>query len=217
MLHQRRAKRSPHWLLCFAIICQSHRHHRQPRLCFRLQQIRPNTIRSTQSTLAAAAFESCLEDIEALEHASAGLRDIISQVQVGQVQRIRAYYGPQPERKTNPHWMKIKVAVTKTDRLYEKVFRDQFMQGENRFFRFFRVPPEDAPKRKSRTSLTTELSCSSAHQHPGLLRPVVEAIPQCQADITEEQSRSQYRDQTDGQFSEAAWKQKWGSMNHWEV
>jgi hypothetical protein len=162
----------------------------------------------------ADLLQTCTVDIQALNTAN-GLRDVISQVESGQVQRIRDLYGPKPMKTTattittitttpTVKWKNIKGTITKRERIYEQ-FDSQFKKDKNRFFNFFII--QDTSRKRKHKGGDEELQA---------MRKVVEAIPRCKADVKSEMKRQIYLDSS-GQFSDELWAQKWAGKNHWEV
>jgi len=176
------------------------------------EPVRPNCS-STPSELQqevavqAGMLAACGPDIEALTRAD-GLRDVIAQIESGQVQAIRDKYGPQPKRDkygpqpkhpADPMWPKIKVAVTRRERLYA-LFKKEFGGNKEHFFDFF-----SKKQRKGNRSCSLEA-----------FRAIVEAIPHMEMDLRAEMERPDYEDSA-GSFSEAMWANKWKGRNKMEI
>ncbi|KAK7041155.1 hypothetical protein R3P38DRAFT_2512672 [Favolaschia claudopus] len=97
---------------------------------------------------AAALLDDLSRDIEGLSRCE-GLRDIIQQVESGEVARIRERYGPSDGRRgtADPSWSKYKNIVSKRERLY-RILSEDFKGDKDRFFSFFTVP--QMPKKRKR-------------------------------------------------------------------
>ena len=151
-----------------------------------------------QRDMAAQAgmLASCSLDIEALTRAE-GLCDVIAQVESGQVQAIREKYGPQRRRPTHLMWGKIKVAITRRERLYT-LFKEQFQGDKDRFFAFFKK------QQKS----------NEGHAFMAF-RAVVEAIPHMERDLAAEKEKPEYF--AFNSFSDAIWDNKWKLQNKMEI
>ncbi|KAJ6464247.1 hypothetical protein C8R47DRAFT_1079631 [Mycena vitilis] len=156
---------------------------------------------SSDSVILASGSVS----IEAL-HRADGLREVISQVERGEVNRIRELYGPKPGRSTNPMWAQIKGTITRRERLGVE-FETEFGGDKERFFSFFTTPVKPGgKKRKATESATEELRPS---------RLVVQAIPHCNKALDTEKNSEEY--QENGAFSEHLWATKWDGKNKWEI
>ncbi|KAK7027192.1 hypothetical protein R3P38DRAFT_2527064 [Favolaschia claudopus] len=155
---------------------------------------------------AAALLDDLSRDIEGLSRCE-GLRDIIQQVESGEVARIRDRYGPSDGRRgtADPSWSKYKNIVSKRERLY-RILSEDFKGDKDRFFSFFTVP--QMPKKRKRMVEDEDRLRS--------FRKIVEAVPWCEADILVEHQKDQYHG-PNGEFSEARWVEHWGTMNCWEV
>jgi hypothetical protein len=156
----------------------------------------------------ADLLRTCNVDIQALETAN-GLRDVISQVESGQVRMIRDLYGPKSTKSTTPvtvKWKNIKGSITKRERIYDQLMT-QFNGDKARFFDFFTIRDTSTVRKRKRKAEGGELRA---------MRKVVEAIPHCMADVTSEMRKPQYLDSS-GQFSGELWAQHWAGKNHWEV
>jgi hypothetical protein len=90
-------------------------------------------------------------------------------------------------------WAKIKVTVTRCERVYEH----EFGGDKERFFSFFAV---------------SDVGSSTLRPY----RKIAEAIPQMHKDLQAERGLDSYHDGTDT-FSEPRWQQRWGGRNSWEV
>jgi hypothetical protein len=144
----------------------------------------------------AGVLVACSLDIEALTRAN-GLSDVIVQMESRKVQAIHDKYRPQSKRLADPMWPKIKVAVTRRERLYT-LFKKEF--DKTHFFAFF-----------------------SRKQHKGnggcLLEAfwaIVEAIPYMEKDIRAEKENPDYADINSG-FSKITWVDKWKGLNKMEI
>ncbi|KAK6995599.1 hypothetical protein R3P38DRAFT_3566952, partial [Favolaschia claudopus] len=144
--------------------------------------------------------------IEALTKAE-GLRDVIQQLENGDVARIRQLYGPQPGRKANPLWETIKLTVTRRERLGNEL-RNEFNGDKEKFFTFFTVPHDQQDTRKKRKTLQ-----SGEKLRP--LRLVVEAIVHRDKALQVESELPEYQD--NGVFANELWERKWDGKNKWEI
>jgi hypothetical protein len=140
----------------------------------------------------AGMLAACSLDIETLTRAD-GLREVIAQIESGKVQAIRDKYGPRSKRPGDPMWPKIKVAVTRRERVYT-LFKKEFNGDKEHFFSFF-----------------------SKKQHKGnegcsleAFRTVVEAIPHMEKDLCAEKEKPEY-------VSEVTWADKWKGLNKMEI
>ncbi|KAK6993140.1 hypothetical protein R3P38DRAFT_2567259, partial [Favolaschia claudopus] len=170
---------------------------------------------STQNNTAAECEAGILDDISTviagLERCE-GLRQIIEQIESGEVQLIRDRYGPsEPRRRgtAHPSWPKYSNLVSKRERLH-RVLTQDFAGDKDRFFNFFTVSISSSKKRKRQTEP------SAPAEHFRSFRKIVEAIPWCGNDISVERQNAAYSDST-GEFSEAEWGNRWGSRNSWEI
>ena len=120
---------------------------------------------------------------------------VIAQVESGEVARIRERYGPCKDRRTDPFWFKIKVTVTRRERVYEQLAKD-FKGDKDRFFSFFATGDKNNPMRS--------------------YRRIAEAIPQMRTDIETEQALPCYLNE-DGSFSASLWELRWPGKNCWEI
>ncbi|KAJ7715305.1 hypothetical protein DFH07DRAFT_785639 [Mycena maculata] len=143
--------------------------------------------------------------VEALNRADS-LREVIAQIENGDVAKIRKLYGPQKDRATNPMWATIKVTITRRERLGSEL-ANEFNGDKEWFFTFFTFTPDPSMGKKRKSTEPV------AKLHP--LRRVVEAIPHRDKDLQMEQSLEEY--QNDGVFSEDAWNTKWEGKNKWEI
>lgn len=154
-------------------------------------------------SIQASILNVCESDIEALTRAE-GLRDVIAQVKSGQVRAIRDKYGPQKGRNSNSMWGRIKGAVTRRERLYEVLFKQEFGEDESRFFAFFTREQRATKKRVPEEETLWAF------------RLVVQAIPHMQADIQAERTKLCYSDSSGG-FSDEIWQDKWQGQNNMEI
>jgi hypothetical protein len=168
----------------------------------------PTIISRESLSEQADLLRTCGMDIQALNTAN-GLRNVIEQVESGQVKRIRDLYGPKSGKNTatdttGVSWNKIKGTITKRERIYDQLVK-QFGGDKDRFFDFFTIQGTSR-KRKNRNG-NGELQA---------LRKVADAIPHCMGDVTREKEMAIYLNSS-GQFSNELWAQKWAGKNDWEV
>ncbi|KAK6980500.1 hypothetical protein R3P38DRAFT_2579992 [Favolaschia claudopus] len=143
-----------------------------------------------------------------------GLRQIIEQIESGEVQAIRDRYGPsEPGRRGTAHssWSKYSNLVSKRERIY-RVLAQDFAGDKDRFFNFFTVPASSSRKRKRQS----EQPDSVLPEQFRSFRKIVEAIPWCENDISAERRNGEYFDST-GEFSKVEWDNRWGIRNSWEI
>jgi hypothetical protein len=81
----------------------------------------------------AAVLASGELDIQALEHAT-NLRELIEQLEHGDVQRICDKYGPQQGHMAHPMWSKIKVTINRRERLYHQLMDPGEFNGDKEQF-----------------------------------------------------------------------------------
>jgi hypothetical protein len=117
------------------------------------------------------------------------------QVDSGEVRRIRDLYGPQKGRLAFPVWARIKVTITRRERVHEQL-STEFQGDKDRFFNFFTLTPGKDALRP--------------------YRKIAEAIPQMRKDLKAEMALPAYLDMA-GAFSMALWEQRWAGRNRWEV
>lgn len=134
-------------------------------------------------------------ELEALDRAN-GLRAVIEQVEAGDVLRIRDRYGPEKGRKASPTWARIKVTITRRERIYEQL-SNEFHGNKDKFFQFFTV-----------------LAHGAETMRP--YRKIAQAIPWMSRDLEDEMAQGLYLDPA-GKFSQGLWEQHWGDRNRWEV
>lgn len=178
-------------------------------------------------TMPATVLDQCKLDIQSLKRAE-GLRDVISQVESGEVQRIREQYGPQHGRAALVQWASIKGAVTKRERVY-RVLEADFRGDKNAFFAFFTDPEvtnessTKAMRRKKRRRTDSNLgdypktAIGDVHDNLRAFRRVVEAIPRVEAIVKVEMAKDEYQDSATGEFSQDLWDQRWHGANGWEI
>ncbi|KAJ7877707.1 hypothetical protein B0H14DRAFT_2342242 [Mycena olivaceomarginata] len=142
--------------------------------------------------------------VEALKRAD-GLGDVISQIENGDVAKIRELYGPQTGRATNPMWTNIKGTITRRERIGQE-FEREFGGDKGKFLGFFTVPDVTTGRKRKAAEPAEKL-------RP--LRLVVEAIPHRNKDLAEEQEKVEYRE--NGEFSSSRWGQRWDGQNKWEI
>ncbi|KAK6992375.1 hypothetical protein R3P38DRAFT_2658867 [Favolaschia claudopus] len=158
----------------------------------------------------AALLDDLSQEIEGLARCD-GLQDIIQQVESGKVASIRARYGPSDGRRgtADPSWPKYKNIVSKRERLY-RILSEDFAGDKQRFLTFFTVP--QIPKKRKRAKDESD----SPEDHFRSFRKIVEAAPWCESDLQIERRNEKYVD-SNGNFSDALWTEKWGTMNGWEI
>lgn len=165
----------------------------------------PSTCANDAAILASGNLE-----VEALERAS-GLIDALDQLERGDVKHMRDKYGPQPGRPHNPLWAKIKVSVSRRERLHHQLNDPKEFNGDKlRFLDFF----ASAPRRPSKHTRKGKGKAEGGQYPP--FRLLVEAIPHRDHDIAEEKAKPHYQGQ-DGSFSEMAWVGAWQGANDWEI
>jgi hypothetical protein len=159
----------------------------------------------------AHVLDACSLDLKALNTAK-NLREVIAQVESGQVQQIRDRYGPmRGSVGSSAEWKMVKTVVNKRERIYAQLV-SEFNGDKDRFFSFFAIEPsvERTKKRKPRGKSTVD----------GVqLRPsnkVAEAIYVRDKDLAEEMKSSDYHD-SDGNLQEDLWQARWRGMNRWEI
>ncbi|KAK7054275.1 hypothetical protein R3P38DRAFT_3579613 [Favolaschia claudopus] len=161
---------------------------------------------------AASILDDMSTAIAGLERCE-GLRQIIEQIESGQVKAIRDRYGPsEPGRRgtAHPSWSKYSNLVSKRERLY-RVLTQDFMGDKERFFSFFSVPTPANKKRKRTTD-----NSGASEEYFRAFRKIVEAMPWCDADIIAEQQKAEYLDEA-GQFLKEKWATVWDVKNSWEI
>ncbi|KAK7012493.1 hypothetical protein R3P38DRAFT_2550330 [Favolaschia claudopus] len=170
----------------------------------------PSPVPNHSAASSAALLDDLSKEIEGLARCE-GLRDIIQQVESGEVSRIRARYGPSEGRRgtADPSWPKYKNIVSKRERLY-RILSEDFAGDKQRFFAFFTVP--QIPKKRKRAKEEAD----SPEDHFRSFRKIVEAAPWCEADLAVERGKEQYHG-SNGEFSDMQWAAKWGTRNSWEI
>ncbi|KAJ6459716.1 hypothetical protein C8R47DRAFT_1327912 [Mycena vitilis] len=158
------------------------------------------TAASDSAILAGGSFS-----VEALERAD-GLRDVIAQIEGGEVARMRELYGPKPGRATNPMWALIKVTITRRERLGVE-FNTEFGGNKDKFFSFFTYQVQPSGKKRKATATGTETLRPS--------RLIVQAIPHRNKALDVERLSEEYRE--NGDFSQDLWEKKWDGQNKWEI
>ena len=154
----------------------------------------------------AVLLVACKADIAVLNHATS-LRDVIAQVEAGDVAHIRQLYGPRKGRPAISLWQTVKCTICRRERLYSQL-QNEFCGDKDRFFVFFMIPVNEKPsKRKGKRSAPVE------QLRP--LRKVDEAISRRDKDLAEVMTSEEYSDE--GSFSSAKWEARWPGMNHWEI
>jgi len=165
----------------------------------------PAPIATDEAVLLAA----CKADIAVLNHATS-LRDVIAQVESGDVAHIRQLYGPCKGRPAISLWQTVKCTICRRERLYSQL-QDEFCGDKDRFFVFFMIPKPEvndkSSKRKGKRSAPVE------QLRP--LRKVDEAISRRDKDLAEVMTSEEYSDE--GSFSSAKWEARWPGMNRWEI
>ena len=175
----------------------------------------PENKRPGSCTNAAPGDEAILASgelvIEALEHAT-NLREVVEQLERGDVQRIRDKYGPQQGRASDRIWARIKVTVNRRERLYHQL-KDpgEFNDDKDHFFKFFTATRNTSMPATGRKRKVAEGDLGMVPY-----RRIVEAIPHRDKDIQEERGSPAYWDET-GTFSSQRWHERWGNSNNWEI
>ncbi|KAK6984581.1 hypothetical protein R3P38DRAFT_3231534 [Favolaschia claudopus] len=165
-----------------------------------------NSGTSLSSSSDSAILLSGNLTIEALKKAE-GLRDVISQVENGEVARIRELYGPQEGRDANPLWQTLKITVNRRERLANEL-RNEFNGDKDRFFTFFTVAQDSQNALKKRKK-------SQPAEKLRPLRLVVEAIVHRDRALEIEKQLAEY--QSNGVFVAELWEGKWAGKNKWEI
>jgi hypothetical protein len=131
------------------------------------------------------------------------LREVIEQLERGDVQRIRDKYGPQQGCAAHPMWGRIKVTINRHERLHRQlVDPGEFDGDKERFLEFFAVARNKLTHRRKRKKDNED----ELEMLP--YRLVVEAVPHRDKDIREEKKRPMY---CDGGMRVG------GEANDWEV
>ncbi|KAJ7171863.1 hypothetical protein C8R43DRAFT_874734 [Mycena crocata] len=142
--------------------------------------------------------------VQSLKRAN-GLREVVTQLENGQVAEIRELYGPKKDRATNLMWGQIKNTITRRERLGNEL-QNEFKGNKDKFFAFFTITETPKGKRGKSKEAVEKLRS---------LRLVSQAIPHRDKDLRVEQSSVEY--QCNGVFSEELWTAKWDGKNKWEV
>ncbi|KAJ7199401.1 hypothetical protein GGX14DRAFT_661923 [Mycena pura] len=165
-----------------------------------------------QQEREAVILDDLSTSISGLERCD-GLRDVIRQLERGDVQAIRDKYGPsEPGRRGTAHksWSKYSNLVSKRERIHRVLLQD-FEGNKDDFFSFFSSPPPAPPPRKR-----IKLEGNTPEERFRPYRKIVEAIPWCDADLAAERKKDEYCS-PDGEFSAERWSQHWNGMNSWQV
>ncbi|KAJ7209291.1 hypothetical protein GGX14DRAFT_632611 [Mycena pura] len=165
-----------------------------------------------QQEREAVILDDLSTSISGLERCD-GLRDVIRQLERGDVQAIRDKYGPsEPGRRGTAHksWSKYSNLVSKRERIHRVLLQD-FEGNKDDFFSFFSSPPPAPPPRKK-----IKLEGNTPEERFRPYRKIVEAIPWRDADLAAEHKKDEYCS-PDGEFSAERWSQHWNGMNSWQV
>ncbi|KAJ7203499.1 hypothetical protein GGX14DRAFT_369421 [Mycena pura] len=165
-----------------------------------------------QQEREAVILDDLSTSISGLERCD-GLRDVIRQLERGDVQAIRDKYGPsEPGRRGTAHksWSKYSNLVSKRERIHRVLLQD-FEGNKDDFFSFFSSPPPAPPPRKK-----IKLEGNTPEERFRPYRKIVEAIPWRDADLAAERKKDEYCS-PDGEFSAERWSQHWNGMNSWQV
>ncbi|KAJ7291742.1 hypothetical protein C8J57DRAFT_1588329 [Mycena rebaudengoi] len=168
--------------------------------------VTPPTSLAPVASLDSIVLANGAISVEALKRAE-GLRDVVSQIENGEVAKIRELYGPEKGRPTNPMWATIKGTITRRERMAEEL-QNEFNGDKEKFFAYFTIT--DIPVahgKKTRATLPAE------KLRP--LRLVSEAIPHRDTDLAAEKELAEY--QENGLFSLDLWAKKWDGQNKWEI
>lgn len=158
----------------------------------------------------AVLLAACKADIAVLNRATS-LRDVIAQVEAGDVARIRQLYGPCTGRAAISLWQSIKCTVCRRERLYLQL-QDEFCGDKDRFFEFFRIQTTPEVNDKS---LKRKAKRNAPVEHLQPLRKVDEAISRRDKNLAELMVSDEYSDE--GRFCSEKWEAKWLGMNRWEI
>ncbi|KAK6978266.1 hypothetical protein R3P38DRAFT_3469841 [Favolaschia claudopus] len=158
---------------------------------------------STSAAPVAGPHEvGILDDMSTMRR---GLRQIIEQIESGDVQAIRDRYGPsEPGRRgtAHPSWSKYSNLVSKRERIHRVLMQD------------FAGHKESPPATKKRKRVANESDLPTEYFRS--FRKIVEAIPWREADILAERQKAEYFD-GEGEFSDVKWGQVWDGKNSWEI
>ncbi|KAF8071620.1 hypothetical protein FPV67DRAFT_1447145 [Lyophyllum atratum] len=149
---------------------------------------------------------ACLARMKALEQAN-GLEEVISQVERGEVAKMREEFGPEARNKGGkPQWRTLKGTINKRERIYKQLITE-FRGDKERFFTFFTF--EQEPQKGKR-------KIDEGHRQLRSSNKVAEAIPHRDKDLKEEKESTEYWDAS-GRFSQHLWDTKWTGLNNWEI
>ncbi|KAF8223991.1 hypothetical protein L208DRAFT_1411049 [Tricholoma matsutake] len=158
-----------------------------------------NTITDESRHGDATILASGELEIQALERAM-NLREVIEQLERGEVRRIRDKYGPQQGRAAHSMWPKIKVTINRRERLYHQLMDPSEFKGDkDRFFKFFATTRNLRSQKRKADDNQLEMVP---------YRLVVEAVPHRDKDIQEEKESTAYHDGA-GSFSSELWHLDW--------
>ncbi|KAJ7724911.1 hypothetical protein B0H16DRAFT_1430302 [Mycena metata] len=172
----------------------------------------PSPITTVSQTSAEPVIPSILDtcgtEILGLGQADS-IRTAITQVENGDVAKLREMYGPKNGRGgAHASWSKMNVMITRRERLFKQL-QDEFNGDKDRFFRFFTLPAaENTTKKKGKDKEASEKF------RP--FRKVVEAIPHRDKDLAAEKKKAEYHN-NEGEFVEINWMARWGGHNSWEI
>ena len=159
----------------------------------------------------AAILASGELEIQALEHAT-NLREVVEQLERGDVQWICDKYSPRQGRAADRMWLRIKVTVNCRERLYHQLMDPSEFNGDKeRFFKFFMATHSMLAQGRKRKANGPE---GNPEMVPYQL--IVEAIPHRDKDIRKEKESPAYLDETSS-FSSPHWHARWGDANSWEI
>jgi hypothetical protein len=159
----------------------------------------------------AAILASGELEIQVLEHAT-NLREVVEQLERGDVQQIHDKYSTQQGRAADQMWPRIKVTVNRHERLYHQLMDPSGFNGDkDRFFKFFMATHSMLARGRKQKANDFE---GNPELVPYWL--IVEAIPHRNKDIREEKGSTAYLDETNS-FSSPLWHVRWGDANSWEI
>jgi hypothetical protein len=162
---------------------------------------------AASSQSQAKVLDACSLDLKALNMAK-NLREVIAQVDSGQVKDIRDRYGPtRGSAGSSAQWKMVKTVVNKRERIYTQL-ASEFNGDKDRFFAFFTIP---ARKRKS---LPGKSTVDGVQLRPS--NKVAAAIYVRDKDLKEEMKSSDYHD-GNGHFQGDLWETRWQGRNQWEI
>ncbi|KAK6995649.1 hypothetical protein R3P38DRAFT_3223598 [Favolaschia claudopus] len=174
----------------------------------------PTTLPDSNSVMSSSSDSAILLSgnlaIEALKKAD-GLRDVIRQLENGDVARIRDLYGPKRGREANPLWNQnnLRGTINRRERV-GKELRETFGGDKEKFFEFFTIPDDEQPAPAGKKRKNAKLG-----ERLRPVRLVAEAIPHCERDLNAAKGSPEY--QHNGEFLEELWERKWVGMNKWEI